>query len=225
MTPRPPEALEASLRRHWADSLARSGVVDRTGVLPDLLQRWREPHRAYHTCQHLHETLQGLQAWRPPFGSGPLALALFFHDAVYDPRRADNEEASAQLAREALGALGLDAPTLLTVGRLIAVTRHAKRPEGEDEKWMVDLDLSILGASPARYAQYRTQVRQEYAHVPDPDFRRGRLALVERFLAQGGALFHTEPGRAACAAAALRNLGAEAQELREGPGAASGGCE
>ena len=137
------------------------------------------------------------------------------HDAIYDPHRADNEEASAQLARSILGPVGVPGDLLSAVDRLIDVTRHAAMPASEDECLMVDIDLAILGARSERYAQYRAQVRQEYRHVPEPDFLRGRLGVVERFLGQGQGLFHTERGRAELGAQALRNLAAEVQDLRQ----------
>lgn len=142
-------------------------------------------------------------------------MALFFHDAIYDPHRADNEEASAQLARSMLGCVGVPEEMLAAIDRLIEVTRHAAMPASEDECLMVDIDLAILGARSERYAQYRAQVRQEYRHVPERDFLRGRLGVVERFLGQGQGLFHTERGRAELGAQALRNLAAEVQDLRQ----------
>ena len=91
------------------------------------------------------------------------------HDAIYDPHRADNEEASAQLARSMLGPVGVPEEMLAAIDRLIEVTRHAAMPASEDECLMVDIDLAILGARSERYAQYRAQVRQEYRHVPERD--------------------------------------------------------
>ncbi len=120
-----------------------------------------------------------------------LALALFFHDAIYDPHRADNEEASAQLARSMLGCVGVPEEMLAAIDRLIDVTRHAAMPALDDERLMVDIDLAILGARPERYAQYRAQVRQEYRHVAEQDFLRGRLGGGGAFPGAGpGAFSH-----------------------------------
>lgn len=210
-----------ALRRYWGLSLSAAGAASSEDAIEGLLQRWDEPLRAYHTTQHLQEALDLLCTW---CGGGTrcirhwpsaLALALFFHDAIYDPQRADNEEASAQLARSILGPLGVPGDLLSAVDRLIDVTRHAAMPVSEDECLMVDIDLAILGARSERYAQYRTQVRQEYRHVPERAFLRGRLGVVERFLGQGQGLFHTERGRAELGAQALRNLAAEALDLRQ----------
>lgn len=148
-----------SLRRYWACSMSTAGAASSSGAIEELLQRWSEPHRAYHTTQHLQEALDLLCTW---CGGGTrcirhwppaLALALFFHDAIYDPQRADNEEASAQLARSILGPLGVPGDLLSAVDRLIDVTRHAAMPVSEDECLVVDIDLAILGARSERYAQ------------------------------------------------------------------------
>lgn len=72
------------------------------------------------------------------------------HDAIYDPHRADNEEASAQLARSMLGPVGVPEEMLAAIDRLIEVTRHAAMPASEDECLMVDIDLAILGARSER---------------------------------------------------------------------------
>ncbi len=183
-------------------------------VLDQVLARWSEPQRAYHTLQHLREALALLDEWhRGEEWPASVALALFFHDAVYDPLRADNEDMSALVAREMLAPLQLPQAQIEAIVRLIDITRHAARPLTEDEKLMVDIDLSILGAAPERYAQYCAQVRQEYAHVPEALFTRGRLALLEAFV-QAPALFHTARGRAAFGAAAARNLAQEVAQLR-----------
>lgn len=183
-------------------------------VLDQVLARWSEPQRAYHTLQHLREALTLLDEWsRGEEWPASVALALFFHDLVYDPRRADNEDMSALVAREMLAQLQLPQAQIDAIVRLIDITRHAARPLTEDEKLMVDIDLSILGAAPERYAQYCAQVRQEYAHVPEALFTRGRLALLEAFV-QAPALFHTARARAAFGAAAARNLAQEVAQLR-----------
>lgn len=203
------------LQAYWLRSVPAPSSASAQQVLDQVLAGWNEPHRAYHTTEHLLEALTLLDEWSR---GGPwpatLALALFFHDVVYDPRRGDNEERSARLARDTLASLQLPPEQIEDVARLIDITRHAARPQAEDEQWMVDIDLAILGAAPERYAQYRLQVRQEYAHVPETLFTRGRLAVLEAFLHARPALYHTPRGRSAFDAAAARNLAHEVALLR-----------
>lgn len=210
------------LQAYWLRSVPAPSSASAQQVLDQVLAGWNEPHRAYHTTQHLLETLTLLDEWsRGEEWPATVALALFFHDLVYDPRRADNEDLSALVAREMLASLLLPQAQIEAVVRLIDITKHAARPLSEDEKLMVDVDLSILGAAPERYAQYQLQVRREYAHVPEPLFTRGRLVVLEAFLHARPALYHTERGRSAFDAAAARNLAHEVAQLRAALAAAA----
>ncbi len=111
-------------------------------------------------------------------------LALWFHDAIYDPRRADNEAQSAALAAAALPALGLDAAAVGRVADLIRQTSHTENVLAGDGALICDIDLAILGAPPVAFARYDAAIRQEYAWVPDDIFGRERARLLEVFLAR-----------------------------------------
>lgn len=110
-----------------------------------------------------------------------IALALWFHDAIYDPRRRDNEARSAEWACRALDAAGAAPALQQRVTELVMSTAHRAEPADEDARLLVDIDLSILAAEPPRYAEYERQIRAEYAHVPDADFQRGRAAILRQF--------------------------------------------
>ncbi|MBM3796323.1 MAG: hypothetical protein FJW31_20190 [Acidobacteria bacterium] len=102
---------------------------------------------------------------------------------MYDPHSARNEEASAEIAAEALAEMGVAAAVIARTGQLILSTRHLEPAEPDEETaLLISLDLSILGADPARYDAYTAAIRAEYAHVSDRDFRRGRDALLRSFL-------------------------------------------
>lgn len=175
-------ALELRWHRAWADlDLPQPAPV----VLDRLLARYREPHRAYHTVQHLEECLALLDELRDLAREPAVVeLALWYHDAVYQPRRSDNEQASADLARADLEAAG--APSRLTeaVTAMILATTHQATPPPGDPEILVDIDLAILGAEPSRFAEYERQIRREYAWVPGFLFRQKRTELLEGFLAR-----------------------------------------
>src|SRR5688500_14481808 len=95
-----------------------------------LVACWGEPHRRYHTLHHLRECLTTFdevrdEAQRP----GEIDLALWFHDAFYDPRRSDNEERSAQWARDSVLEAALPAEVADRVHALVMATRHEGMPE------------------------------------------------------------------------------------------------
>lgn len=172
--------LRHSWQRTWTGIGART---DGQGVCEQLLARYSEPHRHYHTLQHLEEclalfdTVRG-RAQRPD----EMELALWFHDAIYDVKCSDNEERSADWARAVLAEAGVAAESADRVHALIMATRHTANPVLPDEQLLVDIDLSILAADEARFAEYERQIRKEYAFVPGWLFRRKRRAILRGFL-------------------------------------------
>ncbi len=173
-----------------ADLVARlvAALGDRPAVraaAQDVLLRYAEPQRAYHTAEHLAEMFAALDRLTdevPP----AVVCAVLWHDAVYDPEEADNEERSAELARSALAKLGADAWLIEETVRLVRLTA-AHKPEPGDTvgELLSDADLAVLAAGPGRYARYTQQVRAEYQHVDNTGWRVGRAAVL-RGLLEGG---------------------------------------
>jgi len=151
----------------------------------ELIARYGEPHRKYHTTQHLDECFEKLDDIRPLARyPAEVELALWFHDAIYDVKRHDNEEKSADWARASAAAAGVSAEACERVYSLILTTRHKAVPHGTDAEILVDVDLSILGAAPERFDQYERQVREEYAWVPEFVVRRERKAILKEIRAR-----------------------------------------
>jgi predicted metal-dependent HD superfamily phosphohydrolase len=168
----------------WKRMWAGFGVAAADeALLRDLVARYSEPHRKYHTMQHLNECFEKLQELRA-LARKPeeIELALWFHDAVYDTKHKDNEEKSADWARSAVLEAGVAAPAGDRVYELVMATRHNAVPAGIDAQILVDVDLSILGATPDRFDEYERQVREEYSWVPGLIFRRERRKILEDFL-------------------------------------------
>jgi predicted metal-dependent HD superfamily phosphohydrolase len=156
------------------DALAAAGEA--------LLARWREPHRHYHTVDHLAAMLSIVDA---EGGGDPVRLATWYHDAVYDPRSPGdaNERESAALARAELAGLGVPEAVAAEVERLVLLTAgHAVAPGDGDGELLCDADLAVLARPPAEYDAYAAAVRREYAHVPDELFRAGRAAVLRSLL-------------------------------------------
>lgn len=151
----------------------------------ELVSRYREPHRRYHTMAHIEDCLRQVEASTDLTTDQRTLLeaATWFHDAIYDPTRNDNEAESARLARKRLTAEGAPAPSIAEVERLILLTAgHSVDADDPLGARLVSIDLSILGAEPARYDAYARAIREEYAHVPEPAWRMGRAAVMGRFL-------------------------------------------
>ena len=154
-------------------------------VLKDLLGRYAEPHRAYHTAQHLEECCDHFsRARRFAQDPGAIQLALWFHDAIYDTRSAQNEDQSAAWAARVLAEAGAPGPLQAFVRSMILATKHNAAPDSPDAGLMVDIDLSILGSSVPRFDEYEEQVRREFAWVPEDAFRTARSRILGEFLAR-----------------------------------------
>lgn len=172
----------AGWRRSWRE-LGGADIDD--ALYRRLVDCWSEKHRHYHTMQHLGECLDLFEkvhhtARRP----AEIELALWFHDVFYDPRRDDNEERSAQWARECALQAGLPAETADRLHSLVMATRHEAVPEDADAQLLVDVDLAILGSDAARFDESDAQIRLEYAHVPEDEYRAGRRRVLGEFLAR-----------------------------------------
>jgi len=156
------------------------------GLMNQLVAAYSERHRHYHTLQHLRECLAHAEAVRTlARRPAELELALWFHDAVYDPRRKDNEARSAQWAQASVLAAGCGPEVAERIGALVLATQdHHTTGDDVDAQLMLDIDLSILGSSYARFDEYERQVRAEYAHVDDAAFRSGRARFVQSMLAR-----------------------------------------
>lgn len=190
-----PSANDASLQTwqaSWQHAWSALGASAPQPVLAELLQSYSEPQRHYHTLQHLGEAMGLLQ---PALGlaahPGEVALALWFHDAVYETQAKDNEARSADWAVAVVRGQGLPAEVAGRVHGLIMATCHAAQPSGIDAQLLVDADLGILAADPLRFAEYEVQVRAEYEWVPLPLYRARRREVLLGFM-QREAIYCTD---------------------------------
>ena len=146
---------------------------------------YADPGRHYHCEDHLDHCLAQLEAVSglPEHERRLLRWALLWHDAVYDPRRDDNEEKSAVLAHRELTGCGAASADALEVARLIRLTKNHHVEYGDRlGALLVSIDLSILGSDPDRYRAYVEAVRHEYAHVPDTAWHAARAKVLESLL-------------------------------------------
>lgn len=170
----------------WSRCWSALGAKGEGWPLRDrLLAAYAEPQRRYHTLQHLGECLTLFDRHQTLAGrAAEVEMALWFHDAVYDVRGRDNEARSAAWARSELEAAGVNPASLARIDALIMATCHRALPVGTDQQLLVDIDLAILGAPPARFQEYEAQVRAEYAWVPRWVYRRKRREVLQEFLAR-----------------------------------------
>lgn len=197
-----PERVRQVLRQRWQHVAPQAPALG-----AELIERWSEPHRRYHTAVHLLDVLTALEKLCAP-ATPPLevVLAAWFHDAVYDGVEGADERASADLARTRLVGARLHDANAAEVERLVLLTRtHSPGPDDPSGALLCDADLSVLGRSPEGYARYLRAVRAEYGHLSGPRWRTGRSAVVQRLLSNRP-LFHTRVGTGLWEAPARENL-------------------
>ena len=190
-------------RERWDITWVELGVTPGPRQeLDELLRRYAEPHRHYHSVEHLRECFTHLDgsATRPD-RQGELEIALWAHDIIYDTKSSENEEQSARWIAALLRRVGIADEVTARVSQLVLVTKHTAAPTTRDERLLLDIDLAILGAEPERFDRYEAEVREEYAWVPASAFANARAGILTAFterprLYQTDEFFHRYEARA-----------------------------
>jgi predicted metal-dependent HD superfamily phosphohydrolase len=224
-------AALADLRHQWSADitelapLAGPELHRQEGEL--LLRGWSEPHRSYHTLQHLTELFAAVEELAAvgamdAAGEPVVRIAGWYHDLAYDPQAAagSNEHRSAALARDHLHRLGVDPATVDEVEALILMTADHQGEAGADPAArhtgaiavFHDSDLWILAAPRHRFEEYCRQVRTEYAHVPDELYAVARAGILESLVGVGR-VYRTAHAREHWEDSALANVAREVERL------------
>lgn len=173
--------LETRLR----DTLSRCAAKADGGELYRILVgKYSEPQRSYHTLKHVHHCLAQLDRARH-LAEDPdsIELAIWFHDAVYDPDTDDNELRSAQLFDSLLGP-HLPRERAARIHRLIRDTEHPNEPEDNDARLMVDIDLSSFGLPWDDFMRDTQAIHSELAHTPEPQLVAGKRKFLNALLSR-----------------------------------------
>ncbi len=205
--------MDSLPQRKWQDLLGAWAVAPTLAdaMFDDVCKHYARAGRFYHTLDHIRAVLEAAES----LGSfarnlNAVKLAAWLHDVIYDSRVSDNEERSADYAERWCKKLSIPEGRLIAL--LILKTKTHDAEGDADAQVLLDADLAILGASEPAYRAYAENIRQEYAWVPEADYRMGRRQVLERFLTKPR-IFHLlghleEPAR--------RNMAAEVARLAGG---------
>lgn len=176
-----------TVRGNWGWTVLDAGGDQAAGyaAFEEVIQRYGEFWRHYHTFDHMVTVVGGVSAILEVHKNpNPAALfAAYLHDIIYDPRAKDNEARSAEFARELLQGLGVRATVREETARLILLTQtHQTTEDDEAGKALLDADLGVLRHDRILYDAYAEGIRKEYAWVPDAEYRAGRTRILEGFL-------------------------------------------
>jgi predicted metal-dependent HD superfamily phosphohydrolase len=199
----------------WAELMGRFGIDLHADTYERLVAAYAERHRHYHTRRHiaacLHELDGNADLARAPH---EVEIALWFHDAVYEPLGADNERLSADWATTFLGRAGVSADAQRRVYEHVIATTHDAPPSGGDTALVVDIDLAILGQTSAVYARFEAAVRREYEALPLHVYAHQRALLLEALLGRAS-IYCLRRFRDRYEVSARSNVTRSIQELRE----------
>lgn len=159
-----------------------------------LLQHYSNPDRYYHNLDHLKDLFVHFETSKFKLANPDwVVLAIFYHDAIYEVKRSDNELVSAAYAQKDMTALGFsERETRAVVQMIEATAKHFPPPDtSRDLRYFLDFDLAILGAEQEVYAAYAKKIRQEYAIYPDEVYQEGRKNVLEK-LSNRDQLFQTQ---------------------------------
>lgn len=177
------------LREHWKRFVERFQITSdlRQNVLAELWRRYGEKHRRYHGIKHPVQLLDELEIARREmpewFASRDqdiaIELAIWAHDSVYDPRKRDNEERSSERVLDYAHDLGISAIVGAEAALITLATKHLKRPIALSAQVVTDIDLSQLAAPWNEFVQNTLEIREEYSHLSDQEWRAGRKDFLE----------------------------------------------
>jgi predicted metal-dependent HD superfamily phosphohydrolase len=201
---------------NWQRLLELFGIeriaVEKTYM--QIVEDYSTPGRHYHNLAHIQQVLATIQSLETQVRDLPaLLFATWFHDIIYNTQAANNEENSAEYARELLTLLNIPNQTIVNACRLILSTEyHQAKYDDFDNQLLIDADLAILGSSRENYREYMQAIRQEYAWVPKKEYIVGRKRILEGFL-QRPRIYLTEELSTLLEVFARENIQAEIEFL------------
>lgn len=204
------------LQSRWQTLMHRLGIGASLQTYQQLVRAYSESQRHYHTAHHISSCLQHFDAVQT-LAQVPaeVEIALWFHDAVYQPRSNHNEQDSADWAMQFLQEEGQPHSQCLRVHHLIMATQdHTDITKG-DAAVVVDIDLAILGQDPATFAEFERNIRKEYYWAPVSEYCRRRSQILASFL-QHPPIYQTRYFQERYEATAIANLNTALSNLQTG---------
>ena len=179
----------------------------------ELEKQYSSPRRHYHNLVHLENMITELDAVKKQIANYDVILfSVFYHDVIYNATAGDNEEKSAELARDRLAMLNADADFSTAVERQIIATKKHEKNNNADTNFLLDADLSVLGKDWETYREYAARIRKEYAIYPDILYKPGRKKVLQHFLTLE-TIYKTDEFKQKYEQQARKNLAAEAESL------------
>lgn len=148
----------------------------------EIKKYYSEKTRFYHTFDHIFDIYVQFFKLRTEIKDfETIMFSMFYHDIIYNPQRADNEEQSVVFMQKSLSKIGFQKDKIERCKEQILATK-SHIAYNNDTNIFLDADLAILGQSDEDYKLYTQKIRQEYSFVSDEDYTKGRVGLLKHFL-------------------------------------------
>ncbi|MEO1436540.1 MAG: hypothetical protein AAFV80_13460 [Bacteroidota bacterium] len=211
------EAVTLQLELQLGRLLSRFALPKRQkiSIIKQLFSLYQETHRAYHNLSHIWNLRQIFRELRSDLDQPDVVeLAIWFHDAIYDPSSKTNELDSSALMRQALESFIPESMVLKCANLIDSTARHHPRSSDRDIRFFLDMDLAILAAPEPLYYTYTISVREEYKQYTNAVFIPGRKAVLQHFLDRPS-LYFSAPFQQQLEASARANLTKELESLNQ----------
>ena len=184
------------LKRQW-DNLVlafTSHTTIKEEIFQALKEKYLEEGRFYHNLSHVKSLLTLFESLEDKIqGHQVIQFSIWFHDAIYDSKRNDNEAKSANLASKMMNRFQVNQETIILVRDLILATKdHDGKNLSYDAKLFLDMDLAILGSNEEIYKEYSSAIRKEYAWVSASAYQEGRQKVLKSFIERDRIFFTDE---------------------------------
>lgn len=155
---------------------------------------YNEEKRYYHNLNHISHMLhfaENDQAELVDYDI--LQFAVWYHDILYRATKSNNEEKSAKFAVKQLKSLKIDQKRAEICSKLIISTKkhEVTNTQNQDNAYLLDWDLAILGTTWETYESYTQKIRKEYAMFPNFMYKKGRKKVLQHFL-ERPQIYYTE---------------------------------
>ena len=179
----------------------------------EIEKEYSTPKRHYHNLTHLKYIIDRAEKYREKLTDPDTVLfSIFYHDIVYNTKRQDNEQKSADIARDRLTKLGIPPEKISKCQNQIIATKDHKSNGNTDTDYLLDFDLAILGDTPEKYETYSKNIRKEYSLYPEFLYKRGRKKVLEKLL-KADRIFKTSDFHKSFEKQARENIKSELLEL------------
>ena len=146
--------------------------------------------RHYHSIGHIVEGLDLLEVLRHDMpkwfadraDDAAIELAWWGHDLVYKAGAKDNEKQAAKLMGTFILDLGFRSDIGTRAKNYIRDTEHRCMARQLGGKIVADIDLAPLAYPWERFCADTADIRLEYAHMSDTQWREGRLGFLQKML-------------------------------------------